>query len=438
MLSVAELARRLGTSRHKIQNYEAGRAEPSSQHLAQLCALLGCSIGALLRIESAAPAPRFAWAVHRWLARRKHLLIRARQYLRAYREIEEISEVRNAAEGIHLRWTHLANTHRRDAATAPEECAERACDYRLLTGRNCPPAPPIASALEALGVRCVFVESRHRSWDALAVMQADQPFVLLNGYASLAEHVIHGAARELGHLLLHQKLFMESDAEPPQGARRYCEQARRFADHWLVPTHALRETWHSERLDALPRMDALLVLKQTFRVSFWCLFRRMKEGVDVSLPFETLAADMRKRLGLPESTDVRWVKPEPLEWNLARHAVQPADSRCICEKPHRRVQGSRVTPSAVGGRARSYRKLAAHWLCGRQGWHRCAGGRRHCMTRARSSRWHLVSTRTGRCRACSPRAFASWMGPSGSNAFGFKRDARCPYSHGATYRRRLH
>ena len=95
-MSVAQLAKRIGVSRNTITNYESGRTEPTASHLIAIGKALGSSIADLLGIGAVAHSPRFAFRSHSALRKDPDILATARNFLRAYAEIEEITGARCA------------------------------------------------------------------------------------------------------------------------------------------------------------------------------------------------------------------------------------------------------------------------------------------------------------------------------------------------------
>src|SRR5204863_6514957 len=93
-MTVAQLAGRVGLSRNTITNYEAGKTEPSASDLVRLSGALGCAINDLLCGGCESIPPRFAFRAHAPLRKDPEITVAARKYLRAYDEIEEITNSR--------------------------------------------------------------------------------------------------------------------------------------------------------------------------------------------------------------------------------------------------------------------------------------------------------------------------------------------------------
>ncbi|MBT9586072.1 helix-turn-helix transcriptional regulator [bacterium] len=55
-MSQAELARRVGTSRQQVYDWERQRSRPGLEHLVKLAAALGCTVDNLIGAQTAAQA----------------------------------------------------------------------------------------------------------------------------------------------------------------------------------------------------------------------------------------------------------------------------------------------------------------------------------------------------------------------------------------------
>src|SRR5262245_43371626 len=97
-MTVIQLARQLGISRNTLANYEGGRTEPSASELVRLADALGCTIQDLLGGPAAVAPPRFAFRAHKKLREDTAVRVVASKFLRAYAEIEAITEARLTGE----------------------------------------------------------------------------------------------------------------------------------------------------------------------------------------------------------------------------------------------------------------------------------------------------------------------------------------------------
>ena len=87
-----QLADAVGVSRNTIVNYEAGKTEPTSSDLVRLADALGSRIEDLLGIGPVESPPKFAFRAHAALRKDASVIVFARKFLRAYSEIEELTE----------------------------------------------------------------------------------------------------------------------------------------------------------------------------------------------------------------------------------------------------------------------------------------------------------------------------------------------------------
>ena len=126
------------------------------------------------------------------------------------------------------------------------------------------------------------------------------------------ERIIFSGAHELGHLVLHPHLFTSDETEVDES--RNCEkEANKFAGYFLVPSNELTRIWREDRLHRLPLFHALLLLKETFHVSFWCLFYRAKDLGIIKIEYPAFVNDTKAHLGITGKAKVEDLEPDPLE-----------------------------------------------------------------------------------------------------------------------------
>jgi Zn-dependent peptidase ImmA (M78 family)/transcriptional regulator with XRE-family HTH domain len=304
-MTVAQLARRIEISRNTVTNYEAGKTEPTASDLVRFAGALGCSITDLLQSDAAASPPRFAFRAHAALKKDFSLLVAARKFLRAYAEIEEITE------------TRLCNRLQRFICDSDDPMNDRAIegvaeDLRQNCGLHDSGPENIASVLEGLGVRCLFFDFNSTGLDGISAIQGEMMLTMLTNRQKSIERIIFSGAHELGHLVLHPQLFTATE-DGVDGSRDYEKEASLFAGCFLVPSNELTRIWREDRLHRLPLFDALLLLKRVFHVSFSCLLHRVRALGLTTTSYPAFVNEVKGRLGLTGKAKVEDLEPEPLE-----------------------------------------------------------------------------------------------------------------------------
>lgn len=304
-MTVAELASKIDVSRNTLTNYEAGKTEPTASDLVQLAEALGCSVSELLGVGKVTPPPRFAFRAHAPLRKDSTITVLARKFLRAYAEIEEITETRLCDR---LR-PFVCGTN---GAMKDREIEAIAEDLRQNCGlHDCGPEN-IASVLENLGVRCLFFNFDSSGLDGISAIQGDVMLTMLKDSDCNTERIIFSAAHELAHLVLHPFLFTESNDERDED-RDYEKEANIFAGSFLVPSNELARIWREDRLSRLPLFHALLLLKRVFHVSYWALFYRVKALQLTQMEWPTFMNQTKAYMGITGKASIKDLEPEPIE-----------------------------------------------------------------------------------------------------------------------------
>src|SRR3972149_901883 len=182
-MTVAQLAQRIGVSRNTVTNYEAGKTEPTASDLVRLAMALGCTIQDLLQTNADATPPRFAFRAHAALKKDPSVLVKARKFLRAYAEIEEITETRlsNRLPQINCDSNILMNDR---------EIEGLAEDLRQNCGLHDSGPENIASVLEGLGVRCLFFKSDAGGLNGITAIQGQMILTMLKDRDKNVERVV--------------------------------------------------------------------------------------------------------------------------------------------------------------------------------------------------------------------------------------------------------
>lgn len=304
-MTVAALASKIDVSRNTLTNYEAGKTEPTAGDLVRLSEELGCSVSELLGVGNIAPTPRFAFRAHAPLRKDSSVTVLARKFLRAYAEIESITETRL---GDRLR-PFVNGTNGSLKEREIEGIAE---DLRQNCGlSDCGPEN-IASVLESLGVRCLFFNFDSPGLDGISAIQGDMMLTMLKDSECNTERIIFSAAHELAHLVLHPFLFTEnSDARDED--RDFEKEANIFAGSFLVPSNELVRIWREDRLSRLPLFHALLLLKRVFHVSYWSLFYRAKALQLTTVDWPAFMAMTKAHMGITGKASIKDLEPEPID-----------------------------------------------------------------------------------------------------------------------------
>lgn len=304
-MTVAQLAKRVGVSRNTITNYELGKTEPSASDLVHLADALGCRVVEFLGVAEVAPPPRFAFRAHVPLRKDPSIIVTARKFLRAYAEIEEITEARLCDR---LR-PFVCDS---DSPLNDREIEALAEDLRQSCGlHDCGPEN-IASVLESLGVRCLFFAFDSSGLDGISAIQGDMMLTMLKDSDRNTERIIFSGAHELGHLVLHPYLFTTEDSELDED-RDFEREADKFAGCFLVPSNELARIWRENRLHRLPLFHALLLLKRVFHVSYWCLFYRVRDLELTDMEWPAFMKHTKAHMGVTGKAKVKDLEPEPLE-----------------------------------------------------------------------------------------------------------------------------
>lgn len=305
-MTVAQLADRVGVSRNTITNYEAEKTDPSSSDLMRLATALGCRIHDLLVEGCDSLPPRFAFRAHAPLRRDPNIIAAARRYLRLYDEIEEITSSRLQSK--------LWKMDRLSEGPIKDRDIEDTADgLRQASGLHDTGPENITSVLEGLGVRTVFFGYEGKGLEGLSTIQDEMPFVMLRDRKRVVERTIFSAAHELGHLVLHPNLFTSNGNEKEVDAKRYEDEADKFAGIFLVPRNELVRIWREEQLGRLSLFNALIILKRVFHVSFHCLHHRVAElKLHPKIAPANFINQIKQQLGIKGPARMEDLEPDPL------------------------------------------------------------------------------------------------------------------------------
>lgn len=267
-ITVAVLAKKIGVSRNTLTNYESEITEPTVSHLNALARELGTTVSELL-LERGNELPRFAFRANKSVKKCSKTLGAAKRWLKCYEHIEEITS------------SQLPDRLRPWMVDSPEPLSDREIEsvaesLREACGLHDSGPENIAAVLESLGVRCLFLKQFPDKLDGISVIQGQMMLVMLQDRTKCVERVFFSGAHELGHLVLHHHFF-SAEADEIDSARDYEKEANAFAGRFLLPANEVIRVWREDRLSRLSIVDALLMLKRVFHVSFWALHYRVSE-----------------------------------------------------------------------------------------------------------------------------------------------------------------
>lgn len=305
-MTIAVLAKKMGISRNTITNYESGHTEPTASELLNLSFYLGCSLADLLHCDSTTIPPRFAFRAHAPLRQNPTVIAKARKFLRAYDEIETLTESRLKSKLKEFEGGFKSPIKDREIEMA-------ANTLRHESGFHDAGPENITGVLEHLGVRTLFFEYDGKGLEGISTIQGDMPLVMLRRRKKVVERTIFSAAHELGHLVLHPHLFSNDEKDEGVDGKVYEVEANKFAGYFLVPTEELMQMWKSERLEKLSLFNALLILKRVFRVSFHCLYYRVAElGLHPKVDMGQFTMEIKRHLGITGPATMEELEPDPL------------------------------------------------------------------------------------------------------------------------------
>jgi len=313
-MQISQLAKILGVSRNTIANYENGKTEPATGDLSRIANALGCRIVDFFSEEAEALAPRFAFRAHKALKKNTSLTVAARKYLQAYAEIEKITGTRLLSKYRQFEFE--------PDETPLEQWIEMAADKtREICGSRDGGPENIVSVLENLGIRSLFFQTDADGLDGLSARQGDMSLIMIREREQSIERTIFSAVHELAHLVLHPHLFTIS-SDRNNDERDYEKEANLFAGCYLVPTGDLIELWNEERLNKLPLVHALILLKKAFRVSFWCLYERIKQLGLAELEYPKLIIQTKRLLNIRGKAKMEELEPDPLPKDMLQESTR--------------------------------------------------------------------------------------------------------------------
>jgi Zn-dependent peptidase ImmA (M78 family)/DNA-binding XRE family transcriptional regulator len=186
-----------------------------------------------------------------------------------------------------------------DFETLTDDNIEKiAGELRTQWGMGLGPITNLTDFIEANGIVIgrAFLES---DIDAVSVWRSRRPHILINKTITSCARIRMSLAHELGHLLLH-RFVNEEDYNDDKKHSLMEQQASYFAGAFLFPIQSFYTEFHSIRI------DALLVMKERWKVSMGAIVMRAK---NLELIFENSVVAFYKHL----NTKGYSRKKEPLD-----------------------------------------------------------------------------------------------------------------------------
>lgn len=264
-LTQDEVAQKAGLSRLAYRKIEKGQSQPREATLNGLATAIGVTVRELVT-----PVERLEG--HRFRSKKKMrlrdtILADVAAQLADYAELEDLlGKTRTDA---------LARaTHGLDVKNLRDRAAARHVRGIFLgAGRADEPIFNICGLLENHGIKVITVSVASDEFFGLSVNNKYGPTIVVNEWERISvERRIFTAAHELGHLILHLGSWNSSET-----IERDVEEseANAFASEFLMPHAQFVKEW--QRLGGLDFVDAVLKIKQVFRVSYQSVLYRLAE-----------------------------------------------------------------------------------------------------------------------------------------------------------------
>jgi len=251
-LKKVELGREIDLSSKSLGDFEAGRAEPSSETLQRIADRLNFPVEFFFRGAVEVPTA-------------ESVAFRSMKSMTAGQRMAALAAGAIAFELCD--W--IEDEFELPTADLPDlrefAPADAALALRNQWGIGVRPIGNMIHLLESKGIRVFSLDMRNRKVDAYSLWLKGKPFVFLNTMKT-AEHSRMDAAHELGHLVMHRHgAFRTGDVE---------KDAHAFGAAFLMPAPSVYGI--VPRL-AAPSIEVLAQLKQNWRVSVAALARRLRE-----------------------------------------------------------------------------------------------------------------------------------------------------------------
>lgn len=288
--TVQSLAERLGVSRQAVAQYEVGQSQPSAETLANIIEILNQppAFFTTARTRARENTGTIFW---RSLKRmKKH------ERDRIARRLDWVQDIVSYLEDfIELPPVHLPAP---DFEVTDEDAIEQVADLvRKIWGLGRGPIPDMVGLLEANGIVVVREQVHSDDMDAISRWQCGRPVILLSANKGSAARSRFDAAHELGHMVLHSDVEVDS-----RNLAKVEAEANRFAGAFLLPADSFSQEVTSSSIDHFSS------LKRRWKVAIAAMIFRCKDmGIFSNNQVQYLWRQRSAR---------RWVKWEPLDDEL--------------------------------------------------------------------------------------------------------------------------
>ena len=251
----------VGVSRQAVAQYETGQIGPSAEVLSRIIAVTGQPptffVNPRRRKADSSSTP--FW---RSLKRMEQI-----ERARITRRIEWAADVVDYIEEfIELPAVDLPDMQWNAEDSSDEDIEEIALRVRADWGLGYGPIHDLATILEGHGIILIREKVNCKDMDAVSRWQTGRPFILYSAEVNSQPRVNFNLAHELGHLILHGGMEVNSDNLP-----RLERQANRFAGALLMP----RITFPKEVISTSVRYFE--TLKARWRVAIAAMIYRCKD-----------------------------------------------------------------------------------------------------------------------------------------------------------------
>ena len=258
-LTVQAMAEQIGVSRQAVAQYEVGQSAPSAETMSKIYVLLNQppAFFTTPREKARENSGTIFW--------RSLVRMRKHERDRIARRLDWLQDVLSYLEGfMELPPVHLPAPHHQPGS--PDAIEEAANLVRKQWGLGRGPIPDVVGLLEANGVVVVREPTYAEDMDAVSRWQMGRPVVLLSADKGSSVRSRWDAAHELGHLVLHSGVEVDSRV-----LARVEAEANRFAGAFLLPADTFaREVTSSS-------IEAFKPLKKRWKVSIAAMIYRAKD-----------------------------------------------------------------------------------------------------------------------------------------------------------------
>lgn len=265
-LTQDEVAQKAGLSRLAYRKIEKGQSEPREGTLNGLATAVGVTVRELVTPVERLQGARFR--SKKKMRLRDTILADVAAQLADYAELEDLLEKPRTDVLAQATKDLDVKSHQQDRAVVAARHVRR---FLLGNRRADEPIFNICGLLENHGIKVITVNVASDEFFGLSVNNKSGPAVVVNEWERISvERRIFTAAHELGHLILHLGSWSSSVTTEPEDEET---EANAFAAEFLMPQEQFAKEWR--RVSGLDLVDAVLKIKQVFRVSYQSVLYRL-------------------------------------------------------------------------------------------------------------------------------------------------------------------